>query len=467
MPGMLSSTSILAIDPKGEMARISEWQVPDGKHCHYWDLAGISGLPQARINPVGHLTADNPNLVADAMVFSENFLPRSTSPQGAYFEVRAQQRITGLAVGLAKKNGVLRLGDLYDAIMAICAAGEEWLETAWALHSSGYDVAYNTEAEIAAAHKKPSDGSGSQGIWGEMAKAVAPLADPNLRASVSPPFTHSLDELCRSDYFVQTYCIVPPTSLGTWSPVLRALIVGAFTAKMRRPDAPRLVMIGDEMGLVGAQGFPLWVQLYTVGAGLGIVPVSIFQASAQMDDLDKQGRAKITSSAGLQISFQPRDIVEAERTSRMLGVQTLRYDHDLKQGEAATHRRDLVHGLMNGADPFEITARKRHLDFASTYQSKERRPLYTPDEVLNAPAGDAFLFADGLQYPAVVERRNYWEQRRWAYRYMPNPYHPPTDRVQIQTLFGKRWKRVVREPVPDRWAHLPQYRDGFMNVIKR
>lgn len=32
--------------------------------------------------------------------------------------------------------------------------------------------------------------------------------------------------------------------------------------------------------------------------------------------------------------------------------------------------------------------------------------------------------------------------------YLPDPYHPPMDRVQIATFWGQRWRDVITEPVP-------------------
>ena len=220
----------------------------------------------------------------------------------------------------------------------------------------------------------------------------------------------------------------------------------------------------DEAGQIGA--FPMLIKLFTLGAGLGITPMAVFQSSEQMNGLGANGRSILTSSAGLQINFAARDIDDATRLSKMLGVQTLSYDNHLKQSEAAVIRREMMNGMIEGADPFQMNSRLKHLRGASVHQTKERRPLYTPDEVLNAPDGEAFMFADGVQFPIKVERRHYFEQRLWAGRYHPNPFHPPSDKVRIQTRFGARSRRVFREVVPRRFAHYPQYQSGLWSRIK-
>jgi type IV secretion system protein VirD4 len=39
-------------------------------------------------------------------------------------------------------------------------------------------------------------------------------------------------------------------------------------------------------------------------------------------------------------------------------------------------------------------------------------------------------------------------------------------RVRIQTRWGSQMVGAITEPVPDRLAHLPQYRSGMWSYIK-
>ncbi len=48
--GICSLETILLLDPKGELAAISQNQTPDGKHCRYWNPLALHGLPQDRVN---------------------------------------------------------------------------------------------------------------------------------------------------------------------------------------------------------------------------------------------------------------------------------------------------------------------------------------------------------------------------------------------------------------------------------
>ena len=423
----------------------------------------MHGLPQHRINPTANLKIVNPSLVAHAQVFAENTCPRTENPQGAYFELRAQSWMTGFCVTLAEKHGEVRLPDLYRVINLIPGGGEEWLNFAYDMHSSRFDVARNVEEDIAAG-RQDSDG-GFQGIVGELLKSVSALADPELMASVSPPYDFDLAQLCRTDQYYQFYLMPPAESVQTWAPIIKAFFVGAMIEKSRRPQAPRQVWFLDEAGQLGSA--PLITKLYTYGAGIGITPFSIFQSDDQKANLGPKAKTILSSSAAVQIYFAAREIVTATVVSNMLGLQTLSYDEDIKQDEAGVHRQDMMQALLGGSDPLMMGRRLAHYRMAETHRMKLRRPLRTPDEVLNAPEDQAFIFTDGVRYPIIAERRNYYDERMCAGRYHPNPFYPPADKVRVMTRFGRRWRRVVRAPVPERFAHYPQYADGFWSRIKR
>jgi len=94
----------------------------------------------------------------------------------------------------------------------------------------------------------------------------------------------------------------------------------------------------------------------------------------------------------------------------------------------------------------------------AVHRTKQHRALLNPDEILNLPSGKMLLFADNLPGPILADRRPYFDERFMAARYFPNPYHPPADRVSVRTRWGRRVRRVVTAPVPDRFADYPQYR---------
>ena len=104
--------------------------------------------------------------------------------------------------------------------------------------------------------------------------------------------------------------------------------------------------------------------------------------------------------------------------------------------------------------------------FFDVLSSCNKKLLRTPDEILNTPPDKAYVFADGLAHPIYADRKPYYDQRWMAGRYHPTPYPPPLDRVRVKLRFGHGTLPVVRERVPSRFSHFPQYRDGFWSHVK-
>ncbi|SFJ14803.1 type IV secretory system conjugative DNA transfer family protein [Albimonas pacifica] len=459
--GICSLETILLLDPKGELAAISQNQTPDGKHCRYWNPLALHGLPQDRVNPVGHLKWSSPTLFSDMKVFQEQFLPRSGSANGVYFELNARRWGEAIGLALVKRNGVLTLPDYFRAISSIPEGGRDWLDLAWEMHASGIDACRSVEAEIHAGREDSS--GGFRGILGELQKSVACLSDPVLRDSVSPPFDFDLADLCRSAPAMQVYLMAPPEMISPWAPVIKAIFTTAMVLKSRAPQALRQTWILDECAQL--KGFDLVPKLFAYGAGIGVRPWAVFQTEQQMNALGKDARSIICSSASVQSWFGLRDLESAKRVSEMMGAETLDYDDPLAQGRAGVEARRLLGDVLSGGDAFRAAPRLAQQMHAAVHRAVQRRSILTPDEVMHLPPDRQLIFADGLPGPIYAGRAPYWTQRWLAGRYHPNPYHPPLDSVLVQTRFGPRRRPVLTGNVPAAFADLPQYRDGTWSWI--
>lgn len=461
--GVCPASTMLILDVKGELAAISRDQTPDAKFCYYWNPLGLHGLPQHRINPVGYLRRSSPTLFSDMKVFVEEALPQSGSANSQYFELNARRYAEAIGLALVQANGELTLPDLYRAITLLPAGEDAWLDIAWEMHRCGIDLCRSVETEIHAARTDSS--GGFKGILGELQKALACLSDPVLRASVSPPFDFDLDGLCAASPAVQFYLMCPPELIAPWALVIKSLFTAAMVLKSRAPQAPRQTWILDECAQL--KGFALVEKMFSFGAGIGIRPFAVFQDVSQMDALSPAARRVISSSAGVQSWFGLRDWESARRVSDMLGVETLDYFDAAQQGRAALESGALLQGMLSGGDPFAAAPRLAQQLRESSLRARQRRPLQTPDEVLNMALDRQFIFADGLPGAVHAQRAPYWSRRFMAGRFHPNPYHPPLDRVRVQGRFGPTWRPVIVEPAPAAFAHYPQYRDGFWSRIGR
>lgn len=460
--GILAGETLLILDVKGELAAISQDQRADKKYCIFWNPAGLRGAPaQHRINPLGHLAWTSPTLFSDIKVVLEGLLPNSGAGNARYFELNARRIAEALCLTLAKTNGVVTFPDLYDAILRLQEGGDRWIDFAYEMYASGIDSVRSVEAEIYTAR---SDSSGGyRGVLGELQQALACLSDPVLRAALSPPFDATMDDLCRSDRTHQFYIMVPPEMLETWAPVVKTIFASAMTLKGRNPGAPRQTFVIDEAGRL--DGYAHIPRLFTDGAGMGIRPFAIFQDFAQMNKLAPDGDNFISSSAGCQIYFGLRNPVAAKRVSELIGIETLTYDERVSQGRSEIGFLRTLRQVFTGQDPFEAVYELDQSQQEKAAQEKQERALRTPDELVYMPANRMVVVADGLPGAIYAERRPYWEQPWMAGRFMPNPYHPPQDKVLVQTPRGPAFRPIRAQPVEPAFIDYPQYQSGWMHVV--
>jgi len=454
--------SMIVLDMKGELAMISLDLTPDGKFVFNWNPAGLHGLGCSRLNPLDFCHRDSRTLVSDVKVLAENLVPQSGSPQGDYFERRAREYLEGISLTSVDLNGVLTFPDLYRAINLIAIGGDEWLNFAFEMHESRHEIARRVEAEIAAGRENPS--GGYHGILGELTKSVSCLSDPALMTSVSPPYDFSIADLSAGDQTYQVNLMVPPEMVSPWNPVVKAIFTAGMVYKSRAPSAPRQTWVLDECAQLGA--FPLVVKLFTYGAGIGIRPCAVFQSAKQMKALGPDAETIIPSSAALSQFFAVRDLETASTLSKMLGMETLAYEDDMRSEQSRHKQHAAMQAVMNGGDPLQAIMDYGHAKRTQSLPTKRGRSLMTPDEILHMPDNKQILFVDGVGHPVLADRKPYYEQRFMAGRYHPNPYHPPADKVRVKTRFGHAWRDVIREPVPRAYAHFPQYRDGTWSKVK-
>ena len=457
----IHAPSMLVLDVKGELAAISRNQTPDRKFCLYWNPQGLHGIGGDRINPLDHLRKDSRTLISDIKVFVENQITMSGSPQGRYFEGRAKEIVEAVCLAIVNRDGVLTFQALYRAINLLVIGGDAWLDFAFEMSESDIDLVRRVEEEVAGSRN--DNAGGFKAVLGEITQAFACLSDPDLMASVSPPFTASMAQMCESDRTYQFYLMPPGDMVEAWAPVLKSFFVNARTYKSRAPSAPRQTWVLDEIGNLGS--FPLALKLFTRDAGLGIRPWGFWQSTEQMKSLAPGAEKIIPASAALQNWFGVRDDDTAISLSRRLGYETLRYEDKERRVRAEHAKRQAAMEAFSGRNPFKAAMEAAHHTKLGNVPALKQRALLTQDEVLGLPSSKQIIFADGLAHPILADRYPYYDLPFMAGRYHPNPYFPPEDRVQVMTPRGPQWRPVIKERVPRRFAHYPQYRDGIWSRI--
>lgn len=186
-----------------------------------------------------------------------------------------------------------------------------------------------------------------------------------------------------------------------------------------------------------------------------------------MDLLGPRAGSLIQSSAACSIWFAIRDQPSASMLSRKIGEQTLEYDNTLQQEKARLAKSQAAQAMLSGGDPLQSMLAYRHHKQEAEHRTKQRRALRDATEIMATPNDKAYIFVDGLRHPIYADRYAYFDQAFMTGRYMPNPYHPPEDRLRVKARWGYKTLRVIDVPVPANLAHYPQYQSGRMRVLQR
>lgn len=449
-------------DPRGECAAISiHNHVNLGKEAYCFNPYRLHGLPSLRLNVFDILRPGSLTFEADLKTLINDIITLSGSKQSSYFELRARDWSLGLAKYLIRKHGVLTLCKLYDLINSIedplvwAEVGEDMV-TCSDIHER------RVAMEI---HTKRSSATGNEygSIMGEIFKSFDFLSDPAVYESVSGS-DFSLEILCQRDCTV--FSMIPAEYVSLLAPLQRVMISAVMLWKQRHPSAPRVDLLIDEAGQLGGN-FEGLLRAYTYGRGMSLRIWAFFQDTGQVSRFGPEALSGFFGSSQTRQLFGCRDLSTAEMVSRMLGTQTLEYDATLEQAAARRNKAHIARQILAGADPIESGLNYAQQALAAVNRTKQARALMNPDEILNMGEQYQLIFVSGRGVmPILAHRYPYYTRREMAGAYMPNPYHPPGDRVSIATRFGQKWARVITERVPEKYAHLPQYQSGEWSYIE-
>ena len=456
---------IQALDPRGELGAISiHNHARNGEYAYFWNPVGVCDLPQHRCNPLDILKASSPNFHADCKFIAESLIPLSGSSNGQYFELRAREWVENLMKSRVEQKRGTSFPDLHRVINAIESNPKRWAAQLEAMLGSKFESARRTAGEMLTKQQDSPKEFGS--IMGSLYAALNFLDDPVLLASLENP-DFSLEALCHPKRVVKLFLNVPIEYVGIWSPILRTFFTVTMLYKSRHPERERITLIVDEAGQMGR--FEALLRSFTYGRGAGIRCWAVFQDVGQIvRNFGGPALQGFLGSAQARMFFGVRDYETAQLVSEMLGSETLEYDDHPQQDAARRKKWNTVRRTMvDGADPFEAAYDYAHYTRNAKHRTKQARPLMTPDEVLAMPEDRQILFISGKDLkPIYANKYPYYSRREMAGLYLPNPYHPPVDKVRIKTRWGSEWRPIITEPVPDALAGFPQYQSGKWSYVK-
>jgi type IV secretion system protein VirD4 len=456
---------MLVNDPRGELAAISIGnQIRFGKAAYCINPFGLHGLPKHRVNPWNVIRHDSPTFHADVKLSISDLIAVSARGDATFFYMRGRELAEALVKTYVRSKAnnqrdQITLPDFYELVNAIedTSMWEAFCEQM--LHSPDSDIR-RIAAEMD--NKRTDAPKEYSGIVGTIFENISFLSDPVIRETLSGS-DFSLETLCRENCNV--YLMIPAEYLGLLAPMQRAVFGATILYKNRNPATPGVLLVVDEAAQLG--NFEALLRAYSYGRGMGLRTWSIWQDPGQITR--NFGQAALSGFIGSSQCRQfvgVRDLETARTVSSMLGQQTLEYDAVLEQDAARRNRARVVTEVMNGGDPFSAGLSYAQFTRAAKHRTKQARALMTPDEVLNMREHEQVLFVSGLGVaPIRAEKHPYFTRPEMAGAYLPNPFHPPYDRVPI----AGHWRgsaQVIRERVPPHLAHWPQHQTGEWSYVE-
>ena len=322
VPNMLRYTgSILATDPKGELASITAEHRSKklGQKVHVVDPFRVAKVPddlRASFNPMSILKADSSTLVEDAGLIADALVISSSKDE--HWDASARELITALMLYLVRTNNlakanlpemrrILRNETLLSMTIEMMADDTEFLDGIMA----GLAQSFST--------KPPNE----KGSVVSNARRQTSFLDFSAIKDVLTEHDFDLDELKRDKATI--YLCLPAMRMGTCNRWLR-LFINLVLAAMENPHIPTptppVLLCLDEFATLG--------HMQTIEnaagqiAGFGVKLWPIIQDLGQLETLYEKRWQTFMANAGIVQFFGNSDLTTLEWISKRLGSTTLR-----------------------------------------------------------------------------------------------------------------------------------------------
>lgn len=445
------------LDPRGELWAISIYTLAaQGIYANNWNPFKQNGQPSHSINPLEHLKPNSPTLFAEIQRLVRALIQLSGSGSGKFFELTAQNVLSALILDDVNTNGWTSFPRLYERINMIEGDLDAWADVLENMQKS--PDPYLRTAASAMMSRQLEDAKIFGSVMAEIYAYLVWLNDPMIRESLQGGDA-SLSEMVDGKRPVRFYFNVPGDLLEFCSPILRVFFDSIMALKSRRPQAKPILLLIDEAAMLGK--FEALKTAFTFGRGAGIVTWAVFQDLGQLSVFGNSGVQTFLGSSALRIFMGTRENTTASVVSQMCGDETLEYENKVETANAHHQKLAQIEAILSGADPVQAVRAYAHFDEASQRRTKMHRKLITPSEVMGLREDEMIVFISGKDLPPIwCNKYPYYERPEMAGLYLPNPYHPPTDRIQMQGMFRRKWLKVREIQVPKKYAQFPQYQSG-------
>jgi len=374
------SDSILAIDPKGQMAAVTARRRRDlGQKVFILNPFNILSEKlgySSRFNPLTALDVESESFgvdcdnIADALIWNTG--------GDSHWTDSAKELISGLILYVvAYGDGPKNLG----AVRSIIAGPPSFFnETIKAALDTGDELVCEKLGRFINA----GDNKEISSIISTAKTQTAFLGNKAIRTSLAYS-DFQFSDLKREKMTV--YLVLPTRYLGACAKWFRLIVAAALDELLREEKGDyRVLMMLDEFAQLGR--LAIIENAMALAAGYGVQLWPILQDLTQLQGLYGKSWETFLANAGVKQFFTPRDITTAEYISKLCGVKTV----------------------------FPIAP-------ASINLSVMQRPVFYPDEILRFTGVSQIVFFDSVPYAAWLIRKPYFNLRNASDIFDSDPYH--------------------------------------------
>ena len=422
--GNLKGRSVIAIDPKGELAAISaQQQHRSGQNVKILDPFGVLARVTAKrpddyryliehgliesvgFNPLDGLDPASPTFYDDAAAIGEALI--RIQGNDPHWTESAQGLVIGLLMWEKARNGkgatlenVRAMLTEAEQLQSVTGPGGRSVEipvkglratAADMVAEGGYEI-----ASLAARFMQTTDEVNS----------IRSSADTQTRWLLSGPVRA---DLAKSGFDFSrlkvepttVYVILPAERLRTHSVWLRLVIVSALRA-LYQPGGLRTLLLIDELAALGHLG-PL-EDAFGLVRGYRVQITAILQDLNQLQALYHDRWETFIANAGVVMGFAPNDLTTADWMSKRAGQQTIT--------------------VMNASENTSQSTTGQSTGAAMNAQT-QARALYLPQELISLEEGMGMLWLAGMANPVTFFAPPYFKIRDCRATASPNPYYQP------------------------------------------
>lgn len=193
---------------------------------------------------------------------------------------------------------------------------------------------------------------------------------------------------------ITVYLVLPTRYLGACSKWFRLIVASALDDLLREEKGnTRVLMILDEFAQLGR--LTAIENAMALAAGYDVQMWPILQDLTQLQALYDKNWETFLANTGVKQFFAPRDVTTSEYISKLCGVRTIhpvtRSRQNNNEGSNLTHSQSIM-----------------------------QRPLYYPDEIRRLKSNQQLIFFDSIPHVALIYRSHY---NKKCEIFDPDPYH--------------------------------------------